>query len=60
MVFNVQKIIDKRRTPFATRRSGYKWGSPIYTVPKCLFFIPTQKFKQFCGMYRFIVRELEK
>ena len=35
-------------------------GFSIYTVSKCLFFISAQKIKQFCGMYRFIVRELKK
>lgn len=55
-----KELFIKRRTPFVTRRSGYKWGSPIYTVGKCLFFIPTQKIKQFRGMYRFIVRKLGK
>ena len=35
-------------------------GFSIYTVSKCLFFIPAQKIKQFCGMFRFIFRKLGK
>ncbi len=51
-------LFTKRRTPFVTRRPGYQWGSPIDPVLRCLFFIPTQKSKQFRGIYRFIVQQL--
>ena len=46
--------------PICNSEVGLSMGFSIYTDFKCLFFIPAQKIKQFCGMFRFIFRKLGK